>query len=195
LARGLHDEVLNELASMAMRAGDLQVTPDVIESYQLLTTYLRSVINDLRPAMLAYGLGPALNELIDQLSDRVVEEIVFQIDLPGNDVRYAPQVEQHVFRIVEQACENALRHAQAKIIRIDGDLEADRIRLVVKDDGRGSSILEKIDLNVLLIAGHYGLVGMFERAAIIGAELRFRSDPEIGTLVEITWGNEPEQIL
>jgi two-component system sensor histidine kinase DegS len=171
------------------------VTPDVIESYQLLTTYLRSVINDLRPAMLAYGLGPALNELIDQLSDRVVEEIVFQIDLPGNDVRYAPQVEQHVFRIVEQACENALRHAQAKIIRIDGDLEADRIRLVVKDDGRGSSILEKIDLNVLLIAGHYGLVGMFERAAIIGAELRFRSDPEIGTLVEITWGNEPEQIL
>ena len=50
-------------------------------------------------------------------------------------------------------------------------------------------------MNVLLLEGHYGLVGMFERAAIIGAELRFKSDPEIGTLVEITWGNQTARVL
>jgi signal transduction histidine kinase len=137
--------------------------------------------------MLAYGLGPALNELVDRLSERANERLQFQIDVAQTDVRYDPQVEQHIFRIAQQACENSLRHAQAEAISIHGELEPDKIRLVVKDDGVGFPMSGALDLNRLLLERHYGLVGMFERAAIIGAELSINSGPEPGTRIEVIW--------
>lgn len=186
LALGLHDEVLNQLAALTMRNDHLRTAPGFQESYQLLTSYLRGVINELRPTMLAYGLRPSLEELVDQLQERDLGDTEIRLEVPSSDLRYNPQLEQHVFRIVQQACENALRHGHSKNIRIYGDLNPDRVHLTVEDDGVGFPSGEHLDLNQLLAAKHYGLVGMHERAALIGAQLEVKSSPEKGTIVSVT---------
>jgi signal transduction histidine kinase len=185
LALGLHDEVLNQLAALTMRNDHLRTAPGFQESYQLLTSYLRSVINDLRPTMLAYGLRPSLEELVDQLQERDLGDTEIHLEVPPSDSRYDPQLEQHVFRIVQQACENALRHGHSKNIRIYGDLNPDRVHLTVEDDGVGFPSGEHLDLNQLLAAKHYGLVGMHERADLISAQLKIKSSPGTGTIVSV----------
>jgi len=187
LALGLHDEVLNQLAALAMRTDHLRPAPGFQESYQLITSYLRGVINDLRPTMLAYGLRPALEELVDQLHDRKLGDTEVHLDVPPAALRYDPKLEQHVFRIVQQACENALRHGHSKNIRIYGDLEQNQVHLVVEDDGGGFPTGEHLDLNQLLANRHYGLVGMHERAALIGAQFEVSSTPGRGTRVSVNW--------
>ena len=187
LAHGLHDEVLNQLAALSMHSNEDEVDPRFKENYPLIATYLRGVISDLRPAMLTYGLHPALEELYDQLSRRTSEGTKLHLDVPASEVRYDPKVEQHVFRILQQACENALRHAHARSICIGGDLEPGQLHLAVEDDGTGFPTGGRLDLNKLLIKGHYGLVGMYERAALIGAELTVDSAPERGTRISIEY--------
>jgi two-component system sensor histidine kinase DegS len=92
-----------------------------------------------------------------------------------------------VFRIVQQACENAVRHSHAKNIRIGGVLKSDSIFLTIRDDGLGFPAAGSQDLEQLLKQEHYGLVGMYERASIIGADLNIQSERGRGTLVEVVW--------
>lgn len=187
LARGLHDEVLNQLTVIALRQEKRSPILGFQESYEMISDYLRNVINELRPAMLAYGLRAALVELIDQLSERVVEDTVIQLDLPETHLRYEPDVELYLFRIVQQACENAIRHARARKICVYGIMDSERIQLIVEDDGVGFPAGDSLDLSRLLRERHYGLVGMYERAAFIGANLSIKSEPANGSKVVVNW--------
>ncbi len=187
LARGLHDEVLNQLAIFFMRQPANVEGASFEESELMITNYLRKVISDLRPAMLNYGLRPAIDELVDNLSQRVTKSPEMAVDMSPISVRFDPIIEQHIFRIVQQACENSLRHSQARMIRIRGNLTSERIHLIVEDDGRGFQMAGTLDLDELLRLEHYGLVGMYERASIIGADLNIRSQQSQGTCVEVIW--------
>jgi signal transduction histidine kinase len=109
------------------------------------------------------------------------------LNISEADVRYSPKVEEHLFRIVQQACENALRHANARSIQVHGTLESRGLSLSVEDDGKGFQYVGALDLNDLLRQGHYGLVGMHERAALIDAALEIESTPGRGTRVRVTW--------
>ena len=190
LARGLHDDVLNQLASLALHTENLSSAPGFEENFQSISTYLRGVISDLRPAMLAYGLWLALEALVDQLPDRAIGDPKIRLDIPTTEVRYGPKVEQHVYRIVQQALENAVRHAHARNIHLHGNLDPERLELVVEDDGVGFSTFDPHDLSQLLSEGHYGLVGMHERAALIEAGLKIDSAPGKGTRVTLNWSSE-----
>lgn len=187
LARGLHDEVLNALTALALRQERLNQIPGFQKTYEMVSDYLRGVINDLRPAMLTYGLRSALEELFEQLVERIPQDTLIRFDIPESEARYDPDVELYLFRIVQQACENALRHGNARKIRIHGLLGSNSARLVVEDDGVGFPIGDGFDLSKMLQARHYGLVGMYERAAFIGADLSINSDPGRGTRVEVEW--------
>jgi signal transduction histidine kinase len=189
LARGLHDEVLNRLAAISMYTDDLDHSSHFQTQTQDISAYLRQVIADLRPAMLAYGLLPALKELAEELSERA-NGLTIAVDLPETGDRFDDaQVEQHLFRIVQQACENALRHARATRISITGRLTPEQCFLVVEDDGVGFSGGEDLDLAALLAQKHYGLAGMFERATLIGARLEVEASPGGGTRVRIEWSS------
>ena len=186
LARSIHDEILSQLALLSMSMDAERPDREFEESYQKIVTHLRDMIHDLRPAMLSYGLRPALEELVDELSERVDESIVVQLDVPPTEVRYDPILEQHLFRIVQQACDNAVRHAQPKTIRIEGDLDLRQLSIRVIDDGAGFPGASPT-MDQLLVRRHYGLVGMHERAALIGAELKIDSAPGNGTQVTVHW--------
>jgi two-component system sensor histidine kinase DegS len=109
------------------------------------------------------------------------------MDIPPSELRYDPKVEEHLYRIVQQAGENALRHAHAKTIRFVGKLEPKRITLIIEDDGIGLAGEDQLDFDRTIANKHFGMVGMFERAALIGADLQIKSVPGQGTRVSIDW--------
>jgi signal transduction histidine kinase len=186
LARELHDEVLGQLALLSMSLDEVELSPQFSDAYENTVGSIRKVISGLRPGMLNYGLRPALDELVDELSSQCGGKLVFDLDVPQSEVRYPEEVEQHLYRIVQQACQNAIKHAHARSICIHGRLEPSWVVLTVQDDGIGFPAGEALDLSTLLASGHFGLAGMNERAEMIGGQLRIDSSPGHGTCVQIT---------
>jgi len=140
--------------------------------------------------MLVYGLYSALVSLVDALEDRVGDssvKIVFDVDEDSSAVRYHEQVELYMYRIVQQACENALKHGQPRALTLSGRLEAESFHLVIEDDGNGFEWAGQGDSAKLQSGGHFGLAGMLERVFIIGADLHIESSLGHGTRVEIRW--------
>ena len=166
---------------------DEKTAPDFDQEFQAVTSRLRQMIHGLRPAMLNYGLAPALEDLANELSLRIDNDTGVQADITRSGTRYDAMVEAHLYRIIQQACENALRHAQASRIHIQGHCDSEGVQFIVEDDGIGFSDPDQVDFNQLLAGKHYGLANMFERAALIGAELRIDSAPGESTKVSVVW--------
>ena len=139
--------------------------------------------------MLDYGLYLALVSLVDALQDRVGNSVKIMLAVPEGEsgVRYKEQVELYTYRIVQQACENALEHAQLRTLTVHGRLEAQSFHLAIEDDGTGFELAGKHDLAKLQVEGHFGLVGMYERVSIVDADLHIESAAGHGTRVEINW--------
>jgi signal transduction histidine kinase len=96
-------------------------------------------------------------------------------------------MEMHLYRIAQQACQNAVRHGRAARIHIIGNLDPDEAQLIIDDNGQGFLGGEAIDFNQLLAHRHFGLVGIYERAALIGAKVDIDSFPGLGTQVCVHW--------
>jgi two-component system sensor histidine kinase DegS len=152
---------------------------------------LREIVSDLRPPMLIYGLKPAIEELADNLMQRSGDSIKVTVEVQSGEERASQNIEQHLFRIVQEACENALRHAQAENIRITGRLTPEKIDLTIADDGIGFDVREQMDLEVLLASNHFGLAGIVERGYLIGAQVSTHSTLNAGTRIEVTWNSKP----
>jgi PAS domain S-box-containing protein len=190
IALELHDDVLSLLGAMMMTV-DNQMLPDSFQqNYLELTAKLRNTISGLRPPMLNFGLHAALGELCDDLCDLAPNGTCPRLIVSPNPVRFDPNVELHVFRIVQQACDNALRHAKATDIRIEGVIEADLVDLSITDDGVGFDAEKQMDLVQALANQHYGLAGMLERGALIGAQVNISTQPVNGTRIRIIWKPE-----
>jgi len=187
LARIIHDNVLNNLALLTLSQDRQDQMQQIQESFQKIGDDLREIIQNLRPALLSYGLRPALDELVEELSERTEDSLSIHLDIPPTGVRYDAHFEQHMYRIIQQACENAIRHARAKTILVQGNLKQTRALVSVVDDGIGFPDGKVPSLNQLLMDRHFGLVGMYERAALIGAELKIHSAPGEYTKITVNW--------
>lgn len=185
LARDLHDEILNRLVVLGMSMDNANGTQQFSKAYQELIQHTRQAISSLRPPMLQYGLFTALEGMIDELSDRLSGEVRIEFSVAPSEVRYAPDVEESIYRIVQQAVENAVRHAQPETVQVSGTLGAEAIMLVIEDDGTGFETLDGFEINKLLARGRFGIVGLLERARLIGASVNFDSTPSNGTRVSI----------
>jgi signal transduction histidine kinase len=188
LGHELHDSLLNEMAAMLMKHDPDMLPREFQESFDGLIVRLREIVTYLRPPMLVYGLKYALDGLADNLSERNhdVVRIVSEIQMAG-DCRYPETVEHNVYRIVQEACENALKYAHANAIRIVGELAADRIDIQVSDDGIGFRNNVSLLLDEMVVNKHYGLAGMHERADLIGATIKLDSESNKGTRIHILW--------
>ena len=191
-ARELHDSVLNQMAAIRMSIDTSLLPPSFNEGYQQLIDRLREIVYDLRPHALDFGLKAALDDLADNVTKRHSNSVHVAIDLQGGEDRYPIEIEQHFFRIVQEACENAIRHGKAKIIKITGQLLPTRVELHIKDDGIGFDVDKELDPAKLLSKKHYGLAGMMERAELISAKLVIHSAPNEDTEIQINWEQEPK---
>lgn len=187
LARELHDQVLNRLGMLRQAVDERMVSERFATRYDAVVGALRQAIGGLRPAMLDFGLRAGLLALADQLPEQFPACPLVDVTLPDTQARYDASVEQHLFRIVQQASENAVRHAQARRLTICGQLDADRIDLTVEDDGRGFCLDAEPSLSRLVADKHFGLACMFERAALVGAHVEVRSSAGQGTRVRLVW--------
>jgi signal transduction histidine kinase len=119
--------------------------------------------------------------------DNPLAEDIFTMEVPPSQERVDVNVELHLFRIIQQACDNALQHAQARHIRVYGQVEKSRINLTVEDDGIGFRLETETDLVNVLAQKHFGLVSMLERAKLIGAKVQIDTHPGAGTQVHVVW--------
>jgi len=144
-------------------------------------TEARRAVMDLRSAALEdHDLASAIESGMKQWTAGSGVEIEFDAD--GGRSRIPEEVEQHLLRIAQEAVTNVLKHAGAKRIGIKLHTEARKIYLRIKDDGRGFDQ----DGVFATLGGHFGLIGMRERAERLGGELRLASHPGEGTEVEVS---------
>lgn len=188
ISRDLHDSVLNELGAMLIAPPEMLTPKTVRDNYERLIEQLRQTINGLRTPMLNYGLHAALEDLIDILMDNPQAEGILTMEIPPSQARFDENVELHLFRIIQQACDNALQHAQAKSIRIYGQIDENLVDITVEDDGIGFLLGQETDMAHILAKKHFGLVSMLERGKLIDARVNLFSNPGDGTKVQVLWG-------
>jgi signal transduction histidine kinase len=190
LAHDLHDSVLNEMAALFIGGEAPTISPKFQQGYEALTSRLREIVSNLRPPMLTFGLKLALDGLADTLSERSQDTVRITTDIAvEGDGRFMESIENNIYRIIQEACENAIRHGQAKHIAIFGTFGRSELDLCVEDDGTGSDNVANLSLNELIRQKHFGLAGMLERAITINAELKITSKPEEGTRIRIRWAS------
>jgi signal transduction histidine kinase len=188
LAHDLHDSILNEMAALLMRADAANLSPKFLAAFDKLAEQLREIVDDLRPPMLAFGLKLALEDFAENLMERNQDLVRIQTDIQSADeCRYPAEVENNLYRIVQEACENSLRYALAKNLLIFGRLTEKQIDIRIEDDGVGFDSDVSLKLDDMLANKHFGLVGMFERANVIGAEMSIHSQPNAGTRIQVIW--------
>jgi signal transduction histidine kinase len=192
LARELHDEPLQLFLLLARHLESLGEVPGVPNEVgrglgearrQALdaAARLRTLARDLRPPSLDdLGLLAALSSLVADVEDE--GGLDTQLSVEGTDIRLSPDVELGVFRIAQEAMRNALRHASARHIAVTIEFLRDKLALTVVDDGRGFDPGVPGDR----YAEHLGLLGMRERARLLGGQVEVRSAPGQGTTVDAT---------
>ena len=187
LSRDLHDSVLQDLCAVNRDLKALETqSPGSQNQYTDLTVRsgeavqtLRGICNDLRPPLLQHDLAAALKALVEQVAARSRPSVYITLD--ANEVRLPDEVATAVFRITQEALNNAIQHADASEIEVRLTTYPDRLRLTVTDDGRG--IPGSLEPGRFVAQGHLGLAGMRERAAMIGAKLEVQSATDYGTAV------------
>ena len=181
LARDLHDEVLNGLVVLGLSLDDNQISPEFEKHYKSLTGKIRRLINGLRPPSLKHGLWYALEEKTEEMRKLTGNNINIEFNIQKKSERYHPSIEGHLFRIIQQALDNAIQHAVADNILIFGELNPDSITLGVEDDGIGIPPKDKEVRPTKNNNDHYGLTVMQERAELIDGQLNLISAPGQGT--------------
>jgi signal transduction histidine kinase/ligand-binding sensor domain-containing protein len=144
-------------------------------------TEARRAVMDLRSAALEdQDLASAIQSGTRQWTAGSGVEV--EVDVDGTRPKIPEEMEQHLLRIAQEAVTNVLKHAGATRIGIKLHLEARKLYLRIRDNGRG------FDQNGVFstLGGHFGLIGMRERAERLGGELRLASHPGEGTEVEVS---------
>ncbi|MBS1857404.1 MAG: hypothetical protein JST11_18695 [Acidobacteria bacterium] len=145
-----------------------------------LTEARRSVMDLRSSALEDQDLAAAIEAGTKQLTAGSGVEVSVEVTGPVKEL--PPELEQHLLRIAQEAVTNVLKHAQASRIWVKLHLEAKRLFLRIVDNGRGFDQQDAFASR----GGHFGLIGMRERAERLGGELRLASRPGEGTQVEVT---------
>ncbi|HNE04798.1 MAG TPA: hypothetical protein PLT08_09790, partial [Anaerolineales bacterium] len=150
LALELHDNVLTQLAILRLNTDDSTLSSNFENAYKQVSTYLREIVSDLRPPMLVYGLQMAIKSLEDKITIRAQGVTKVFINFQNeNNIRYPENVERHIFRIIQQACDNAIQHGKATEIHIHANMDMQSVWILVEDNGIGFDSNGKLNLETL----------------------------------------------
>ncbi|WP_276358348.1 sensor histidine kinase [Cohnella caldifontis] len=188
LARELHDAVSQQLFAISMTATAVGRTLDqdfekakrqiqlIEEMASAAQSEMRALLLHLRPIHLeGKRLSQAIPELVQEMKAKVPVDISLDMeeDLPLNK-----GMENHLFRIVQEALSNTLRHAKATKMGIELQKRGEAVRLGIRDNGVGFDVMDKKQAS-------YGLMNMEERINELGGSFQIISAPGKGTRIEI----------
>jgi len=191
LARELHDEVGQALTAAtlnldALRAGESANEEKVDEALDVVKRALNQVRDlslDLHPSILDdLGLAAALRWYLGRAAER--SGIQGNVEASGLDRRLPKPVETACFRICQEAVTNVLKHAGASRIDVSIGVEDGAARLTIADDGRGFDVEEAHERTRRQPS--LGLIGMEERATLLGGSLDVVSRPGAGTEIRVS---------
>ena len=201
LAQELHDEPLQVLVYLARELERLEEASDMTQDMATSLEHvrqktidtmvdLRAVVQGLRPpAIERHGLVAALRGFSAEVMDE--SNLPCELRITGAERRLTSDVELGLFRIAQESSHNAIRHAKARQLVMTLDFRPNLVRLKVHDDGQGFDF-ESLDMHVAESSEvHFGIVGMCERARLIGGSLEIRSVIGSGTTVLATVPTEP----
>jgi signal transduction histidine kinase len=198
LARELHDDTLQalialkqrvQLAQLELQSSTRQEHPESAELDEIASLTeqtienLRRLTRALRPIYLEdLGLVPALEMLARETGQGTGFLVEFQRQ--GTERRLDSSVELALYRMAQEALSNIARHAEANKVSMIIIFTPGSVRLQVEDNGVGFTLPE--NLAELSAKGHYGLLGLHERAELIGASLEIITSPGHGTNLSVT---------
>jgi signal transduction histidine kinase len=197
LARELHDTLAQDFVGLStlLDAASMRLAEDVTSARQYLDlarkmvrhslTEARRSVMDLRAAVLQ---GQSLSEALRTAAPQWVagSQLKVQVETEGETSKLPDEEEQHLLRVAQEALHNAARHSKGRnawvrlsYLQVDGTAQ---VKLSVRDDGQGFDPQGTFDPS----AGHFGILGMQERAERIGGTFRLESRPGAGTLMEVS---------
>lgn len=185
LARELHDDTVQDLIAlghrveMARRAldHDPEAAAQRLDELKALVgdtlAEVRRFTRALRPIYLEdLGLLPALEMLVRDIE--TTTNVASEFEVSGAARRLSGELELAVYRIAQEALSNVVQHAQATRVTVRLRFTDDEVTLTVEDNGIGFDVPERPE--GLARAGHFGLLGMQERAALVGGRLTLESE-------------------
>lgn len=189
IAREIHDELGQsltalriDLASLRSKCadGDPRIVDKLDSAFQTTVRTLdtvRRISEDLRPGMLDdLGLAAAIQHHVEKFSERT--GIPCTLAMNREEFEIGDKVATAVFRIVQEALTNVARHAEASHVSIAINDTGEAIELSVEDDGRG------MDMAAPAAIKSFGLLGMRERAKMLGGRFDIASEPGKGTRIK-----------
>ncbi len=201
LARELHDDTIQSLIALKQRvqltsmSQDDGVTSDQLQEIQEMTDQtirnLRRITRDLRPLYLEdLGLVATLEMLARETSNSINIPVDFQSI--GVERRYSSEVELTLYRMAQEGLNNVYRHAQASQASVVIQFNPQATVLTINDDGDGFVVPD--NPAELAPRDHYGLLGLHERAELIGANLEIHSALDQGTRLIITLPSAEDEV-
>ncbi|TCT23679.1 NarL family two-component system sensor histidine kinase LiaS [Melghiribacillus thermohalophilus] len=190
LARDLHDAVSQQLFALTMMSQAtvklLEKNPETAreqmeEIAQIALqaqTEMRALLLHLRPVHLSgETLQSGLTKLVDELKQKC--QIQFKLEI-GEELGLSRSKEEHLFRIVQEALSNILRHSSAEHVHIAVKRRSNEVSLYIHDDGKGFKVNEQLENKT-----SYGLKSMKERTQELGGSFAIRSKVGEGTYINI----------
>lgn len=195
IARELHDETTQTLLVIVNRAQSMlndegsKISPEVREyvesirdSILQVSEDVRKLSLDLRPSILDdLGLLPALGWLVKQLNQR--EAINVKMVTKGANRKLPSESDIVLFRFVQEALNNVKRHSKATHAVVTLEYGPKTVKITVTDNGKGFSLPETI--SILSRNGKFGIIGMQERAKLLGGNFNIHSQPSESTSVSV----------
>jgi two-component system sensor histidine kinase DegS len=196
IARDLHDSTVQNLTSMVHKSElcikliDIDAIRAKLELNTMSNT-LKSVINDMRGII--YNLKPmSLDDLgltitVQRYANRIMDLNNLQVKVLANEEvkEILPVIKVTLFRIIQEACCNVLKHASATLINIDIKYEEHKVKVVIKDNGFGFS-MERLQTNSTEQSSSFGLSIMKERISLLSGTLDIQSEKGKGTIVTVS---------
>ncbi|MBC8161798.1 MAG: ATP-binding cassette domain-containing protein [Roseiflexaceae bacterium] len=193
LARELHDQVIQDLLSLNYQLEEIEVDAvereqaddlaDVRASIRALVEDVRRICGSLRPLTIdSLGLGAALQSYTRDWSTRTGVAVALELD--DRLERLPEAIELSIFRIVQEGLSNVRKHARASEVSIRLRHSSPRTLMVaITDNGLG--LPRGFDLAALAREGHYGLLGISERVALLEGRLHVQNQPGGGAIIQV----------
>src|SRR6185503_1252177 len=193
LAQELHDNPMQVLYSASYRLEELRtkVDPELSEALQGVKSIIQDVLHDLRatakelrpPTIFSFGLENAIRSHAYDVQEKH-PSIQLHLSLAHDGQSLPDNVRLALFRVLQQALGNVIRHAEATEVHIRFSFDAEEAHLEVSDNGKGFDVPANwIDF---VRQEHFGLAGAAERVTALGGVLNVESQPGKSTAVKVT---------
>ena len=194
IARDLHDETAQALYALTRQvdnyirsSANLQTDTSaflkgLVEQIKIVSQEVRRFSQDLRPPLLDdLGLLSTIRWLTGDMEHRT--QVPVKLTVSGTERRLAPHVELAIFRIIQEALRNIQKHAAATQVDVNVEYANEKINISIVDNGKGFKPVG--DWGELSREGRLGLMGMKERAHLLGGNISITSETDHGTHVLI----------